>query len=1616
MLPLRILFALAVAVSSCRSSDVRLPQTAPPGSQQALSAIEQLEYRARRTELGLQAPNRRHGFRTWFHTSGIRVVDRVPSAAGSQFELRLARLGREAQRDPVAAGEVHAAGERIEIRRPGIVEWYVNSAAGLEQGFSVDQRPAGAGELVLELAVEGARVQQSGEALELRAENGRTFGYGALWVKDAAGREVPARLASSAPDRIEIRVADAGASYPLTIDPLLTSIADAVLGSGQDSSVFGATVSGAGDVNGDGYDEILIGAWAYDNGEGDEGAVFLYYGSGSGSSGAGGVSIIESDQGGALLGWAVGAAGDVNGDGYDDIVMAARQYDAGQPDEGAAFIFHGGPGGIPSSSVSAAATRIEGDIGMLLMGQSVSGIGDVNGDGYGDVAIAADLYESSLLQQDEGAVFVFLGRASGIPTGGLSSAAARLESDQTGARFGDAIAGAGDVNGDGYADLLVGAFLYDQGESDEGAAYVYLGGPAGITSGSPATASAVLQSNQAGAQLGFSVAGLGDVNGDGYGDVALGAPYYDAIGADSGEIYVFHGSSTGITSGGPPQAAGRIARIQGNERVGWAIAGIGDVDGDGYADLAVGSPLTASISTGVQGGTAAVLFGSATGIQTTGASGFSALFANEFGGPHAGAQLGYSVGGADVNGDGHADLVVGIPNAIPTGSIAEGLAYVMHGSGGLGNARPGGSGGAGQLLVASTLQANQGGAEFGYSVRAAGDVNGDGYADAIVGAPFFDAGDTDEGAAFVFYGNPSGLGDSPGGLAPAELQGNQGGAQFGFATAGAGDVNGDGYGDIIVGAPTWDSPNRDQGGAFIFLGSAEGIDDGSPATAATRLEGTGNLDALFGDSVSAAGDVNGDGYGDVIIGEPGYASVTSRNGQAYVFHGGPTGIPDQDWSQAQSVLQNDQQLAWFGISVAGAGDVNRDGYSDVIVGSYLYDSGQIDEGAAFVYHGSSSGIPTGFTEVAAARLLGEFQSTEFGTSVAGAGDVNGDGYSDVIVGGWRGRLGFSVGVAGVFHGGPTGVGSRGFSAANTRLFPGDDDTDDQRFGIAVTSAGDYDGDGYSDVIVAGHQMLPFASTGAVRTGMAAVLLGGPLGIPTGFVGNDNTTLHSPIWPQFALYGRSGQFDWLGVGIAGLGDVNGDGFSDVGVGAPLAEEGQGDEGLVYLALGGRGQAGRPVRLRQVESIGGSPIAPLGRSDAGDRFGVRMLGTHPEGRGLVRLEVETCPKTSPFGAASCTRQLSPSWVEASASGTELALTPSGLLPDRLYRWRARVLQAPLSLLKPGISAPPAPGHGPWRRFLAQAFDGDLRASATPPGGSGDPATLYFQAVATPATATCPAPCFEIRMFLESTDRDLEVQGVEVDVDVVGSATVAALPVPPAINANAERATTILELPDGNFLTAPWDLTSLVAASALPGFDAVAVGASSEPYSVAEIHAIRASYDICTPGKRCAIQLAGLGASRIYLGRFNLTWNGGPVGARVGGIQGVGPMVVGSGVGIARLDGATFPIDGFPAFDDPDGDGVLGAADNCPYFASAITTDTDGDGRGDPCECTDQNGDGRNTVADLVAINLAIFSPGLATALCDGNDDGQCNVADIVAANIEIFSPTSTSICARYPVAGP
>ena len=517
------------------------PLDSPPVSAKGRAFPSQIEahlvdreYWASETSEGLQAPNREHGLRSYFGPMGVRLHDRTAVGSPRLLGLELARIGRGEVVVPVAPGEVAHREGRVEITREklGVVEWFENTEAGLEQGFTLEYplaESAFGGALVLELAISGAKAALRGEHVLLATGVGRTLEYGKLVTEDANGRRLASHFEVPESDRILLVVDDRDASYPIVIDPLLTETADTQLESNQPLTFFGQSVAAAGDVNDDGYDDVIVGAAGYDAGQADEGAAFIFLGSPSGianGSPANAATQLESNQPNAYLGASVSGAGDVNGDGYDDVIVGADSYDAGQTNEGAAFVFLGSALGVSDGNPSNAGARLESDQVNAMLGGSVAGVGDVNGDSYGDVIVGAVQYDAG--QTDEGAAFLFLGSASGIAAGNPTTAAARLESDQLGARLGASVAGAGDVNGDGYDDVIVGASLFNAGQPGDGAAFIFLGSGSGISNGIPATAATQLDSNQGGAEFGSSVDGAGDVNGDGYADVVVGAHYYDA--------------------------------------------------------------------------------------------------------------------------------------------------------------------------------------------------------------------------------------------------------------------------------------------------------------------------------------------------------------------------------------------------------------------------------------------------------------------------------------------------------------------------------------------------------------------------------------------------------------------------------------------------------------------------------------------------------------------------------------------------------------------------------------------------------------------------------------------------------------------------------------------------------------------------------------------------------------------------------------------------------------------------------------------------------------------------------------------------------------------------------
>jgi len=734
-----------------------------------------------------------------------------------------------------------------------------------------------------------------------------------------------------------------------------------------DNDQFGYSVSGAGDVNNDGYDDLIVGA-VYNSTAGYHyGRAYVY----SGLTGAL-LWTITGEGASDVLGNSVSGAGDVNNDGYDDFIVGASGSDAGGTDAGRAYVYSGLTGGLLWTLTGEAA----GD----RLGQSVSGAGDVNDDGYDDFVVGAS-------ENDAGGTSA--GRAY-VYSGLTGTALWTFTGEAAGDDFGASVSGAGDVNDDGHADLIVGAYQYDGGGSNRGRAYVY----SGQTGSLLWTFSGILS----GDHFGHSVSGAGDVNEDGYDDLIVGARN---AGGDVGRAYIYSGQTGSLLHAFTGEAT--------DDEFGCSVSGAGDVNNDGIPDVIVGADR--HDGTAGDAGRAYVFSGVTEVFCYTGQA------ANDF--------LGYSVSWVgDIDKDGYDDVIVGVP-ADDQWGVDAGYMYVY--SGRTGNFIRSGS---------STFA----GDNFGLSVSGMGDLDNDTYPDYMVGAPGRDYGGDNAGAAYVYSGYNSSILCTFYGDAPGEW--------VGYSVSGAGDMNNDGYDDAIIGAPRADQYATDGGEALVH--------SGPDCWWISTWYLTGEEDDHTGHSVSGAGDMNNDGYDELLIGVPGADHAATDAGMVWCCAGYTVEV---FWSETGESAYDE-----FGFSVSEAGDVNNDGFDDWIVGAPYNDAAGPNSGRAYVYSGPNGDLLYSFP--------GEAAQDYFGYSVAGAGDVNGDGYDDLIVGAPYNDAGsFDVGRAYVFC---------GRTGALLCLFSGEEVW--EGFGHSVSGAGDVDNDGLDEVIVG----APYNSAGGTEAGRAYV--------------------------------------------------------------------------------------------------------------------------------------------------------------------------------------------------------------------------------------------------------------------------------------------------------------------------------------------------------------------------------------------------------------------------------------------------------------------------------------------------------------------------------------------------
>ena len=362
------------------------------------------------------------------------------------------------------------------------------------------------------------------------------------------------------------------AGFPSVIDLSTLTMPDGFIiqgdAAGDEASRHLAT---AGDVNGDGFDDMIVGARFGDDGGGNAGEAYVIFGK---ALGFGNIDlsnlaatdgfIIQGDAPGDQFGYGVASAGDINGDGFDDVIISARYGNDGGSRAGEAYVIFGKGSGFYNIDLSILAPTdgfiIQGDAaGDELGNRGVSSAGDFNGDGFDDMIVGAVKGDDG--GTDAGEAYVIFGKGSGFSNIDLSNLAPTdgfiIQGDKAGDNAGFSVSSAGDINGDGLDDVIVGAPRGDNGGSDAGEAYVIFGKASGfgnidLSNMSP-TDGFIIQGDAAQDRAGNSVSSAGDINGDGFADILVGAWGGDNGGSDAGEAYVIFGSGSGFSNIAPQQ-------------------------------------------------------------------------------------------------------------------------------------------------------------------------------------------------------------------------------------------------------------------------------------------------------------------------------------------------------------------------------------------------------------------------------------------------------------------------------------------------------------------------------------------------------------------------------------------------------------------------------------------------------------------------------------------------------------------------------------------------------------------------------------------------------------------------------------------------------------------------------------------------------------------------------------------------------------------------------------------------------------------------------------------------------------------------------------------------------
>ncbi len=929
----------------------------------------------------------------------------------------------------------------------------------------------------------------------------------------------------------------------------------------------GVDVSDAGDFNGDGVDDVLIRT------EADQ--VYVIYGQSGASALSGTIEL--ADLATTLAGVyfngvtsSICAAGDFNGDGVDDVCIGYKLASVTGPETGSAYIVYGQMGGAALSGsvdlsdvgTSVAGVVLNGALPYDHAGDAVARAGDFNGDGVDDVMISSPDADPGSLDK-AGQIAVVYGQIGGSELNGsytLSNIGGTLAGavfNGTKARNGEEmrVSTAGDFNGDGTDEILIGAWHAPSGSGfDEGSVYLVYG-----RSGGSAYSGAVELSDIGGAvdglsltgassYCGYSVSEAGDVNGDGLSDILFGTFGYSTY---------FSGGWDWVNAGQTYLIYGRPVTEQ--------LSGAYSVNAIEFES----SPIAL---------TGAILRDNRD-INKSGSTSF----------PPGSGELGgaavSSVG--DFDGDGIDDFLVGAPGAL--GSFGGEVklfrgrdgAFFLRGTHKYGEV--------GEM----PYQGYQAGDEVGYAISEAGDFNGDGLDDFLIGAYGSDVNGTDSGRVYVVYGREdvaapvdtvpdpqSGttlLGINNGGLGATFTTSS--GEASGWHVSNAGDINGDGVDDILIGAKNLQRVYLiyGQDAAAVLSGDVDLADVG---TTVSGFVVQGVLDVLdnIGIPLSDAGDFNGDGVADLIIGA---VTANSGWGQAIVIYGqtggsalsGAFNVSDVGSTVAGAVFNGVASNDDTGRSVSSAGDVNNDSVDDILIGA----PGSVG-GKAYLIYGQSGGSALSGTYLisdvgttVAGAVFQHSSGDQVGQTVSDAGDFNGDGIDDFIIGAPAQDVGSMIYVGRAFliygkSGGSALSGTYQLTDIGGSLhgitFDGASAKD--YTGAALSDAGDINGDGVADILIGAPSpdglASPFPNLGPPETYLIYGQTGSSELSGTIDLADVGTTVAGVLF-------TGGLRTLAGTSVAGGGDVNSDGIDDLVIGAPSDDTSSGYyNGRAYVVYG------------------------------------------------------------------------------------------------------------------------------------------------------------------------------------------------------------------------------------------------------------------------------------------------------------------------------------------------------------------------------------------------------------------------------------------------------------------